>query len=40
MGVFIDCLCSGEWIGVIGKWISIVVNIGIGGLDLGLVMVY
>ncbi len=31
---------SGEWVGVTGKRISTVVNIGIGGSDLGPVMVY
>jgi glucose-6-phosphate isomerase len=31
---------SGEWVGVTGKRIATVVNIGIGGSDLGPVMVY
>ena len=31
---------SGEWVGVTGKRIETVVNIGIGGSDLGPVMVY
>jgi len=31
---------NGEWVGVTGKRISTVVNIGIGGSDLGPVMVY
>ena len=37
---FADNVRSGEWTGVTGKRISTVVNIGIGGSDLGPVMVY
>ena len=37
---FADRVRSGEWTGVTGKPISTVVNIGIGGSDLGPVMVY
>ena len=40
MGVFTDKVRSGEWLGATGKRISTVVNIGIGGSDLGPVMVY
>ncbi|BBX72228.1 glucose-6-phosphate isomerase [Mycobacterium shinjukuense] len=40
MGDFTDRLRSGEWAGATGKRISTVVNIGIGGSDLGPVMVY
>lgn len=40
MGEFTDRLRSGEWTGATGKKISTVVNIGIGGSDLGPVMVY
>src|SRR6185312_85091 len=40
MGEFTDRLRSGEWTGASGKRISTVVNIGIGGSDLGPVMVY
>src|SRR5580698_6583425 len=40
MGDFTDRLRSGEWTGATGKRISTVVNIGIGGSDLGPVMVY
>ncbi len=40
MGDFTDRLRSGEWIGATGKRISTVVNIGIGGSDLGPAMVY
>src|ERR1700729_2737451 len=40
MGDFTDRLRSGEWTGVTGKRISTVVNIGIGGSDLGPAMVY
>src|ERR1700754_587060 len=40
MGDFTDRLRSGEWTGATGKLISTVVNIGIGGSDLGPVMVY
>jgi glucose-6-phosphate isomerase len=38
--IFADKVRSGEWTGVTGKPISTVVNIGIGGSDLGPVMVY
>ena len=37
---FADKVRSGEWRGVTGKQIETVVNIGIGGSDLGPVMVY
>ncbi len=37
---FADRVRGGEWTGVTGKPISTVVNIGIGGSDLGPVMVY
>lgn len=37
---FADQVRSGEWKGVTGKQIATVVNIGIGGSDLGPVMVY
>ncbi|MBF4573434.1 glucose-6-phosphate isomerase [Herbiconiux sp. VKM Ac-1786] len=37
---FADRVRSGEWTGVTGKRIATVVNIGIGGSDLGPVMVY
>jgi glucose-6-phosphate isomerase len=37
---FADKVRSGEWVGVTGKPITTVVNIGIGGSDLGPVMVY
>src|ERR1700758_4079328 len=40
MGDFPDRLRSGEWTGATGKRISTVVNIGIGGSDLGPVMAY
>ncbi|HEX7323084.1 MAG TPA: glucose-6-phosphate isomerase [Mycobacterium sp.] len=40
MGDFTDRLRSGEWTGATGQRISTVVNIGIGGSDLGPVMVY
>ena len=40
MGDFTDRLRSSEWTGATGKRISTVVNIGIGGSDLGPVMVY
>jgi glucose-6-phosphate isomerase len=40
MGAFTDRLRSGEWTGATGERISTVVNIGIGGSDLGPVMVY
>ncbi|WP_061962642.1 glucose-6-phosphate isomerase [Demequina aurantiaca] len=37
---FADRVRSGEWTGVTGKRVSHIVNIGIGGSDLGPVMVY
>ena len=37
---FADKVRSGEWVGVTGKPIGTVMNIGIGGSDLGPVMVY
>ena len=37
---FADKIRSGEWVGITGKRITTVVNIGIGGSDLGPVMVY
>ncbi|MFL6025702.1 MAG: glucose-6-phosphate isomerase [Friedmanniella sp.] len=37
---FADKVRSGDWVGVTGKPIATVVNIGIGGSDLGPVMVY
>ena len=37
---FADAVRSGEWKGVTGKPITTVVNVGIGGSDLGPVMVY
>ncbi|MGL4831093.1 MAG: glucose-6-phosphate isomerase [Propionibacteriaceae bacterium] len=37
---FADKVRSGEWVGVTGKRIETIVNIGIGGSDLGPVMVY
>ena len=40
MGDFTDRLRSGAWTGATGKPITTVVNIGIGGSDLGPVMVY
>ncbi len=40
MYAFADQVRSGEWVGVTGKPIRTVVNIGIGGSDLGPVMVY
>ncbi|MEU0494741.1 glucose-6-phosphate isomerase [Mycobacterium sp. NPDC006124] len=40
MGEFTDQLRSGEWTGATGERITTVVNIGIGGSDLGPVMVY
>jgi glucose-6-phosphate isomerase len=40
MGAFTDRLRSGEWTGATGQRIRTVVNIGIGGSDLGPVMVY
>src|ERR1700712_2372551 len=40
MGAFTDRVRSGEWTGHTGQRIRTVVNIGIGGSDLGPVMVY
>ncbi|CAN5420166.1 glucose-6-phosphate isomerase [soil metagenome] len=40
MGEFTDRLRTGEWTGATGERITTVVNIGIGGSDLGPVMVY
>jgi glucose-6-phosphate isomerase len=40
MYAFADRVRSGEWVGVTGKKITTVINIGIGGSDLGPVMVY
>ncbi|UZJ25131.1 glucose-6-phosphate isomerase [Rhodococcus antarcticus] len=40
MGEFTDRLRSGEWTGATGERITTVVNIGIGGSDLGPVMVH
>ncbi len=40
MYAFAKKVRSGEWVGVTGKRIETVVNIGIGGSDLGPVMVY
>lgn len=40
LGAFADRVRSGEWRGVTGKKVTHVVNIGIGGSDLGPVMVY
>jgi glucose-6-phosphate isomerase len=40
MGDFTDRLRSGEWTGATGKRIDTVVNIGIGGSDLGPAMAY
>jgi glucose-6-phosphate isomerase len=40
MYAFANKVRSGEWVGVTGKPIATVVNIGIGGSDLGPVMVY
>ncbi|MFC6325340.1 glucose-6-phosphate isomerase [Microbacterium koreense] len=40
LGTFADRVRSGEWRGVTGKKVTHVVNIGIGGSDLGPVMVY
>ncbi len=37
---FADRVRSGDWVGVTGKRIETVVNIGIGGSDLGPVMIY
>ncbi|MBB2943596.1 glucose-6-phosphate isomerase [Actinoplanes lutulentus] len=40
MGAFADKVRSGEWTGHTGKRITTIVNIGIGGSDLGPVMAY
>ena len=40
MGAFADKVRSGEWTGATGRRISTVVNIGIGGSDLGPAMAY
>jgi glucose-6-phosphate isomerase len=40
MSAFADRVRSGEWSGVTGKKVTHVVNIGIGGSDLGPVMIY
>jgi glucose-6-phosphate isomerase len=40
MGAFTDRVRNGEWTGATGERIKTVVNIGIGGSDLGPVMVY
>ncbi|MGP6172176.1 glucose-6-phosphate isomerase [Microbacterium sp. A204] len=40
LSAFADRVRSGEWAGVTGKKVTHVVNIGIGGSDLGPVMVY
>src|SRR3954467_15615637 len=40
MGAFTDRVRSGEWTGATGERIRTVVNIGIGGSDLGPVMAY
>jgi glucose-6-phosphate isomerase len=40
MAAFADRVRSGAWTGVTGKKVATVVNIGIGGSDLGPVMVY
>lgn len=40
MGEFTDAVRSGQWRGVTGERITTVVNIGIGGSDLGPVMVH
>jgi len=40
MAVFADRVRSGQWVGHTGRPISTVVNIGIGGSDLGPVMAY
>lgn len=36
MKVFVSKVCSGEWLGYIGKIVKDVVVIGVGGLNLGL----
>ncbi|MFD5226718.1 glucose-6-phosphate isomerase [Microbacterium sp. NPDC058342] len=40
MAAFAERVRSGDWLGVTGKKVTHVVNIGIGGSDLGPVMVY
>ncbi|MBS1905055.1 MAG: glucose-6-phosphate isomerase [Actinobacteria bacterium] len=40
LSAFADRVRSGEWLGITGKKVTHVVNIGIGGSDLGPVMVY
>ncbi len=40
MGEFTDRLRSGQWMGATGQRITTVVNVGIGGSDLGPVMLY
>ncbi len=40
MGDFTDRLRSGTWLGATGRKLTTVVNIGIGGSDLGPVMIY
>ncbi|WP_306207855.1 glucose-6-phosphate isomerase [Actinoplanes sp. RD1] len=40
MGAFSDKVRSGEWVGATGQRIRTIVNIGIGGSDLGPVMAY
>lgn len=40
MYAFADKVRNGEWVGVTGKPLTTIVNIGIGGSDLGPVMVY
>ncbi|WP_277210822.1 glucose-6-phosphate isomerase [Isoptericola croceus] len=40
LSAFADNVRSGEWTGVTGKPVTTIVNIGIGGSDLGPVMVY
>ncbi len=40
MGVFAESVRSGAWVGATGKKITAVINIGIGGSDLGPAMAY
>ena len=40
MGAFADQVRSGDWVGATGETIETVINIGIGGSDLGPVMAY
>lgn len=40
LSAFADRVRSGDWLGITGKKVTHVVNIGIGGSDLGPVMVY